>query len=92
MADTAYWFQQLVAERDADSPVYRRGLTGFLDNWAKANDNVLTDVEVVRWDHDPALSALVPPGFVLLRVQGWVREFDVDLADAGELPVTGGLS
>ena len=92
MADTSYWFQQLVAQRDAACPVYRRGLTGFLDNWVKANGNTLTDVEVVRWDHDPQLTALVPAGFVLLRVQGWVKEFDVDLAEAGDLPATGGLA
>lgn len=92
MADTSYWFQQLVAERDADSPAYRRGLVAFLENFAAANGNELTDAEVVRWDHDKDLSRLVPPGFVLLRAQGWVHEFDVDLADEDAAPVTEGLA
>ena len=91
MADTSYYFQQLVAERDADSPVYRRGLADLLANIVTANEGTLTDVEVVRWDHDEDLNKLVPPGFVLLRVQGWAREFDVDLAEAGDSPAVENL-
>lgn len=91
MADMSYYFQQLVAQRDADSPLYRRAMADFLANFVQANEGTLTDVEVVRWDHDEALNKLIPPGFVLLRVQGWAREFDVDLAEAGELPVVENL-
>jgi len=84
MADQSYYFQQIVTEKDADSPVYRRGMKDLLANIVEANDAVLTDVEVVRWDHDEQINKLIPPGFVLLRAQGWAREFDVDLAEAGE--------
>jgi hypothetical protein len=91
MADTSYWFQQLLAERDVDSAAHRRALTAFLANWAQANGCVLTDAEVVRWDHEPALNRLVPAGFVMVRVQGWVREFDVDLADGAAPPIVEGL-
>ena len=91
MADQSYYFQQIVTERDADSPVYRRGMKDLLANIVEANDGTLTDVEVVRWDHDENLNKLIPPGFVLLRAQGWAREFDVDLAEAGEQPAVENL-
>lgn len=91
MADMSYYFQQLVAQRDADSPLYRRAMADFLANFVAANGGTLTDVEVVVWDHDKAVTALVPPGFVILRAQGWAKEFDVDLAEAGELPVVENL-